>query len=314
MLFLFRYISKLDSESCCPLCHKDMNGSEVNSNSKNSYSFVFHIKLIHSFPHQIGDLTSELSDEIRRLPETLKQTELILKSEQRKLEQLLLIQPRTIRLETLKTDIPKNKDKLKETEERLSTAMNDAETLEISIAEPNSKADLANKLLGDMSVLDEALKDLSRIQSELATLNASVPQRTTTMTMDVAQQKKATIAAEYKKNNTDISALEDKYDQNSKLLNNLRDKRNKLKDEQIKLQEDAHALPQMKTRQLEIAEQIEKHSGELRRIESSLEPLNRRLTEIVERKKRIKDENKQIFTTAMKKLNDLKHTDADLKK
>lgn len=238
----------------------------------------------------------------------------MLKSEQKKLEQLLLIQPRTIRLETLKTDIPKNKDKLKETEERLSTAMNDAETLEISIAEPNSKADLANKMLGDMSVLDEALKDLSRIQSELARLNSSVPQRTTTMTMDDAQEKKAAIAAEYKKNNTEISSLEDKYDQNSKLLNNLRDKRNKLKDEQIKLQEDAHALPQMKARQQEIMQQIEKNSGELRRIESSLEPLNRQLSEIVERKKRIKDENKEILTTAMKKLNDIKHTDNDLKK
>lgn len=230
------------------------------------------------------------------------------------MEQLLSIQPRTIRLETLKTDIPKNKEKLKETEERLSTAMSDAEEFEISIAEPNSSADLANRMLGDMSVLDEALKDVARIQSELLKLKSSIPQRTTTMTMDMAQEKKSTIAAEYKKNNAEITSSEDRYDHSSKMLNNLREKRNKLKDEQIKLQEDAHALPQMKTRQLELIQQIETHSGELRRIESNLEPLNRQLTDIVERKEKIKEENKQILGLAKKNLNDIKYGETDLKK
>lgn len=263
---------------------------------------------------QVGDLTSELSDEIRRLPENIKRTELTLKAEQKKLEQLLVIQPMTTRLNALKTDIPKNKEKLKETEDNLSIALSDAETFQISMAEPSSNADLANIMLGDMSVLDEALKDVVRIQQELATLKSSVPQRSSTMTMDSAQAKKATIATEYKKNNTEISALEDKYDNSSKMLNSLREKRNKLKDEQIKLQEDAHALPQMKQRQQEIVQQIEKHSSDLRRIELSLEPLNRQLAEIVERKKRTKDDNKEILTNAMKKLNNIKHMEADLKK
>ncbi len=280
----------MDDESCCPLCHKEMNNREV------------------------GDLSTELSDEIRRLPENIKRTELILKSEQKKLEQLLSIQPMTVRSVTLKTDIPKNKEKLKETEERLSTAMNDAEMLEISIAEPKSNIDLANLMLGDMSVLDEALKDVARMQLELNTLRSSLPQGTTTMTMDEAQEKKAVIAAEYKQNNVEISTLEDKYDNGSKLLNELRDKRNKLKDSQIKLQEDAHALPQMKARQQEIGQQIEKHSTELRRIDSSLEPLNRQLSEILERKERIREENKKILTNATKNLSDIKYSETDLKR
>lgn len=263
---------------------------------------------------QIGDLTAELSDEIRRLPENIKRTELTLKAEQKKLEQLLLVQPMTNRLDALKTDIPKNKAKLKETEESLSTAMNDAEMLQISIAEPTSNADLANVMLGDMSVLDEALKDVARIQLELTTLKSSVPQRSSAMTMDVAQEKKATIATEYKKTNAEINALEEKLDNSSKMLNSLREKRNKLKDEQIKLQEDAHALPQMKMRQQEIVEQIDKHSGELRRVEASLEPLHRQLSEIERRKKQTKEDNKKILSVAMTKLNDIRHTEAYLKK
>lgn len=263
---------------------------------------------------QVGDLTSELSDEIRRLPENIKRTELTLKAEQKKLEQLLSILPMTTRLQALKTDIPKIKEKVKETNDRLTEAMNVDETLQISVAEPKSNSELANIMLGDMSVLDEALKDVRRIQLELSTLKASVPQRSSTMTMDLAQEKKATIATEYKKNNTEISTLEDKHDTNSKILNDLREKRNKLKDEQIKLQEDAHALPQMKTRLQEIIQQIEKHSSDLRRIESSLEPLKRQLTEIEERKKKIKDENRQILELAKKNLNDVKHSGSDLKK
>lgn len=224
------------------------------------------------------------------------------------------LQPMTVRLETLKSDIPKNKEKLKETEERLSTEMADGEMLQISIAEPKSNIDLANLMLGDMSVLDEALKDVSRIKLELETLKAGVPQRSSTMTMDAAQEKKATIAAKNKTNNAEITNLEDKYDNTSKMLNSLREKRNKLKDDQIKLQEDAHALPQMKARQQEIVQQIEKHSSELRRIESSLEPLTRQLTEIVERKNRIKEENKNILNNAKERLNDVKHNQTDLKK
>lgn len=260
------------------------------------------------------DLSSELSDEIRRLPETIKRTELTLKTEQKKLEQLLSIQPMTVRSETLRVDIPKCKDKLKETEERLSTARSDAEMLECSIAEPKSNIDLANLMLGDMSVLDEALKDVAKIQQELNGLKSKLPQGSTTMTMDEAQEKKATISTEYKRNNNEITALEEKYDSNSKMLNNLRDKRNKLKDEQIKLQEDAHALPQMRARQVEIGDQIQRHSTELRQMESKKEPLNRQLAEIVDRKGRIKGENKKVLDIATKKLSDLKYTDADLKK
>lgn len=230
------------------------------------------------------------------------------------MEQLLILQPMTVRLETLKADIPKKKDNLKQTEERLSTAMNESETLQISIAEPSSNADLANVMLGDMSVLDEALKDVARFQQELATLKASIPQRSSTMTMDSAQEKKAAIASEYKRNNTEITTLEDQYDKSSTMLNSLREKRNKLKDEQIKLQESAHALPQMKARQQELIQQIEKHAVDLRRIETSLEPLNRQMADVVERKERIKGENKQILNTATKKLNEIKHSEADLKK
>lgn len=263
---------------------------------------------------QVGDLTSELADEIRRLPENIKRTELTLKSEQKKLEQLLSIQPMTTRLEALKTDVPKNKEKLKETEERLSSAMNDGEALEISIAEPNSKIDLANLMLGDMSLLDEALKDVAKIHQELALLKANVPQRSTTTTMDEAQEKKTTISTEYKKTNAEISSFEDKYDNNSKMLNTLREKRNRLKDEQIKLQEGVQALSQMKARQQEIVQQTDKHSGDLHRIESTLEPLNRQLAEIVERKNRIKDENKKALTTVTSQLNDVKHSQTDLKR
>lgn len=259
-------------------------------------------------------MSSELSDEIRRLPENIKRTELALKTEQKKLEKLYSIEALTVRSETLKVDIPKKKGNLKETEERLSSAMGDDDALQISIAEPKASIDLANTMLGDMSVLDELLKDVARMRQELNTLKSSLPQGSTTMTMDEAQEKKSALSAENKQNNQEITTLEDKYDQNSKMLNNLREKRNKLKDEQIKLQEDAHALPQMKVRQQELTQQIQKHSAELRQMELKKEPLNRQLTELLERKKRIKEENKNILNTAAEKLNDIRYSETDLKK
>lgn len=82
------------------------------------------------------------------------------------MELLLATQPLVNRLNCLKTDIPKKKENLKDTEERLSNAMNEAETLQISIAEPNSNLELSNFMLGDMTLLDESLKAVVRIQME----------------------------------------------------------------------------------------------------------------------------------------------------
>lgn len=97
-------------------------------------------------------------------------------------------------------------------------------------------------------------------------------------------------------------------------MNSLREKRNKLKDEQIKLQEGVQALSQMKTRQQEIVQQIDKIGGELRGTELSLEPLKRKLSIEVDRKQQVKDENKKTLNVAQTRLNDMKPSVQDLKR
>ena len=80
-----RYVSKMTEDPCCPLCHKDMDHSEV------------------------GDLTSEIQEKIRSMPRDLENAETLLKNERIKYEKLLSLRFAYENLSKLKEDIVKIK-------------------------------------------------------------------------------------------------------------------------------------------------------------------------------------------------------------
>lgn len=182
------------------------------------------------------------------MPENIQRTEEQLIKEQRKYEELLSLKPVIEKVQTLKTDIPKCKDKLKTTEEKLSETTNDVESNQILTAEPQAHIELVNAILGDMSLLDEAIKDAARLQSELDKLKvlvfcpalicvvariicffeqAKLPSYDTNVSLDDLQLEKTTVSAELKADRSKVDELQAQYERESDTLNQLREKRNR---------------------------------------------------------------------------------------
>lgn len=101
------------------------------------------------------------------------------------------------------------------------------ENLELTQLEPNANLQIVNSLIGDMSLLDEACKDIERFEKEIQTLTAQLPATQTTMTLDEAQFEKTTIAAELKNERIQIDDIEKKYLCYVDKLNSLKEQRNK---------------------------------------------------------------------------------------
>lgn len=264
---------------------------------------------------EVGDLTGELLDDIRRLPENIQRAERALKSEQQKYESLLSLQPVTEKLAKLKLDIPRMKTQLKQTEEKLATSRSDFDALQMSLVEPMANAELANSMQGDMTLLDESMKEIQRIREDVEKLQKALPEnRTTTLTMDEAQLERTTISAELKNESKELDAQQTKYDTESEIRNNLREKRNQLKDKQISLQEGVQALTQLKTRQNEIIKQCTAITNDCRTIQQKIEPLSDQMRTAIEEKSKTKIDNRQILMENQTKLNDCRRIENEIKR
>jgi len=113
------------------------------------------------------DLTNELTDEIQKLPDNITRAEKALKAEQIKYENLLQIKPNILKVKDLKESLPQKKEELKKVEELLGESVSEYETLLALIGEPTQNMELANSMMGDMTLLDEALKDSLRLTKDL---------------------------------------------------------------------------------------------------------------------------------------------------
>lgn len=283
-----KYMQKMEAEPCCPLCHKDMTGGEV------------------------IDLTSELQDDIRRLPERIEGTERVLKQEQRKYEALLGLKSLTERVEKLKVDIPKLKDSLSKSEQELETARANVDSLQMALAEPQSNLELAQSMLGDMSLLDEALKDTERLGQELSALKATIPTRTSTLTMDEAQAQRNTINTRLRDERRLLEQMRSKCNEATERINSLREKRNKMKDQQIKLQEGVQALGQMKKRHTEIDAQITAKREEVGKLQAVLGPLRESMRLADEKKALKREENRLEMASAASRVSECRRVERDV--
>ncbi|XP_034475989.1 DNA repair protein RAD50 isoform X2 [Drosophila innubila] len=141
-----RYIQKINECPDCPLCHRNMSSDEA------------------------CDLTTELTDEIQKLPDNISRSEKSLKAEQLKYEDLLQIKPAIDKVKELKENLPQKKEKLRKIEELLGDSVAEYETQMSLLGEPTCNMELANSMLGDMTLLDEALKESGRFTKDLEQL------------------------------------------------------------------------------------------------------------------------------------------------
>lgn len=91
-----------------------------------------------------------------------------------KYENLLQIKPAIDKVKELKETLPQKKEELRKVEQLLGDSVAEYETLCALLGEPTSNMELANSMLGDMTLLDEALKESLRLKKDLDQLKVSV--------------------------------------------------------------------------------------------------------------------------------------------
>lgn len=118
--------------------------------------------------NEVGDLTEELNEKIEMLPQNIARTARELKTETIKLEKLLGLQSHVDRVDKLKAvTLPKVKDEIKELELNLSTIQDKVKQSQRLVEDPREKKEIVNKMVGDMSLLDEATRDIEQAQKDL---------------------------------------------------------------------------------------------------------------------------------------------------
>lgn len=286
-----KYISRIEDDKCCPVCHKGMDGADVQ------------------------DISSELSDEIRRLPEKIEALERMLKADQKKYDQLLALQPYSERIAKQTEEIPKLKEQLEETERKLVQASSDLEECQMSILEPNSSVQLINSILGDMSILDESVRDIDRMKKGIENLKIEVAVKTpegTTASLDDIKLEREALRGELRVERISIDAMQNKIDEETERLNNLHQRYNQMKEKKIQLQESVQSLDQKKAKELELGEKIASCQREMDETENKLGPVKQNLITEEKSKAKAKEENRANLNKAQAELEELKRMDAEI--
>ncbi|XP_065074553.1 DNA repair protein RAD50 [Ochlerotatus camptorhynchus] len=286
-----KYLSRIEDDKCCPVCHKEMGGSDVQ------------------------DIGSELSDEIRRLPERIEALERMLKSDQNKYDQLLALQPYSERIDKQTVEVPKLKEQLEVIERKLSQASSDLEESQMSILEPNSNVQLINSMLGDMSILDESARDLERMTKGIETLKAELAEKTpegTSASLEDMKLEREAVRGELRSERISIDALQNKIDEETERLNNLHQRYNQMKEKKIALQESVQSLDQKKAKEVELGEKITTCQREMDETEHKLGPVKQSLLKEEDAKVKIKNENRVKLNKAQIELEEIKRMEAEI--
>lgn len=134
---------------------------------------------------EVADLSTELSLKIYLLPEEISTAERKLRTENNKLETLLGLQSHVTQLDELRSiELPKFKTKLGNIEASLTIIQEELRKLEEEIEEPKEKIAIILTLIGDMSILDDAIKDIERTQKDLTTLRSTLPENPNDMNIE----------------------------------------------------------------------------------------------------------------------------------
>ncbi|XP_054737346.1 DNA repair protein RAD50 [Anastrepha obliqua] len=286
-----RYIEKVTEEPCCPLCHKDMTSTEAT------------------------DITMELSDEINRLPENIKRTEKLLKAEQKKYENLLHIKSVVETVAKLELDIPKKKKELASIEEKLAKCVEDTESLQMLLSEPTTSLELADSMMGDVSLLDEAMKEVTRLKNDIEQLNAKLPPDfESDANLDDLQMLKSGISEEL---DAERHTLEEKQANLEKIvsaINKMQEQKNSYQDERIKLQEGQQSLAQLQERQTELKNLIESGTTEIKQLKTKLPALKQKLNALIAEKNRILETSRKRVAKMQTELNSYKKIDHDIQR
>lgn len=278
------YIDKMRKKPCCPLCHKDLDGNEVE------------------------DLNDELNVQIDSLPSKIRQTEQAFKETNEKLERLLALQPAVESVNTIRDEsIPSLERELVDIEKKRLVAQTQKTKLEKSLEQPKERIEIAQRMVGDMSLLDDSLREGERVRNELLQLKATLPATSSRqLSLEEAQARRKTQSDEKKQLDADTRRMENDLKEEQKKRDRMQQKLFELKEQEIKIKEGVQSLEEKRARVTELEGKIADLKASIREMEASSIPIETDLKRAIETKEQEKAKNAEELKDAQIKVNELK--------
>lgn len=284
-----KYMQKMSAEPCCPLCHKDMSTVELD------------------------DLNAEMHDELRRLPDKLATAERALHADRHKYETLLSLASQNERIDVLSsTEIPRLKSGLGATETRLAAVTADEENLEMTLAEPAADLELAQSLTGDMTLLDEAVRDAQTLASQVQDMQRGLPERSSALTLEEAQIQRDQLQRNVRTARIDLERAQKALRDGAERLNTLRERRNQLKASEIAMQEGVQALGELRKRVVQLETDIAGRILEAADREAILGPLRLEFDEATNAKRETRERNRGTLAADGERLADWQRVEREV--
>lgn len=277
---------------CCPLCHKDMNSNEV------------------------ADLTIELNDKIDLLPEDIVAAENKLKSENNKLEKLLGLQSHVAQLDQLRTKKqPKLKADVTDVETRLITTKDELTKFERDIVDPKGKIDIISSIIGDMSILDDALKDIERSERELEALKSKLSDdNPSDLNIETLQTQCAAKRDTLKGLKDEMKGKKTRLDESEQKMRQVLDTETHARNEEYRLKGLLQDFEAIKNRGRELEEKIVEVGTSKDKARDSLHPIKLKLDQLKNSLNATKEANARKMQAFRKQFDDIKRVFDDMER
>lgn len=235
----YSYIKRIEERPRCPLCRKDFVDDEKD------------------------DLSHELQEKIDSLPENIERSERSLHESRSKLEKLLGMQSSVERVDRIKSDLlPRLKEELKKIESDLLANQEKIKKANADVVEPRQKMELIAKMIGDLSILEQALSDVEQTRAELEPLRRKLPSGgdggLSDCDMDALQKKRKELTDRIKTLEKEIMAKEKIRSDDEKTVNQLKEKEMELRNHELVLKGDIQKIDGLKARETELRDEISK--------------------------------------------------------
>lgn len=216
--------------------------------------------------NEVDDLSQELQSKIDALPENIERSEQSLMESRTKLEKLLGMQASVDRIDKIKTDlIPHLKDELKKIESDLVETQEKSKKANAEADETKAKMLLIAPMIGDLSILDEILRDVEQTRKDLEPLRRKLPSGgagggdgSTACDMDALQKKRKEITDRIKCLDKEIADKEKKRSDDEKIMNQFKEKTMDLRNFELELKGDIQKVDGLRAREKELRDEIAK--------------------------------------------------------
>lgn len=228
-----KYISQVKDQTCCPLCHKDMNTIEREM------------------------LSDELNDEISQLPDKIASHERKLKAEERSYNQLMALKSVNSQIGKLKADIPALKEDSKKKDDEIKKLQSELEDLEMSLGVPSTNHKLASNMVSDMGQLDILRSSIDKQKQEVAVLKGKISNADRPVSLADLKTSRQEKQQQLRDLRTSIDKLEKDLDKSVAALAKIQESRTQLIEQKVKMQENAASLPEKKARLTQLQQEVD---------------------------------------------------------